>query len=1091
MKSSGIQYPLDSIRVRYRVFPFGVRQIFYNHRLVAPDTEQLRQLQADTTRESVKISQSVFTEENLFGNARLQKSGSFTRGITVGTNQDASLESGLQLNLNGQLTDNLSLIAALTDRNTPIQPEGTTQNLKEFDRVYIRLQSPKTHVQLGDIDVNFNNSSFARLNRRLQGAEGGASFGTGHFSVFATAEKGSYREQKFLGRDGDQGPYRLTGASGEPFIIVLAGTERVYVDGILMHRGEENDYTIDYSLGELQFTNRRIITSKSRITVDFQYLNQQYSRSVLGGEVSDHHLLGGKLEVAAGVIREADNDNPNNQLSLTPSDIEALRKSGDQPAHVSGVDSVGGGIDPNNVKYTRLDTLINGQRFIYYKNIPGGPRNVYRIRFSSVSDGTGSYRRVGQAQNGIVYEWVGQGQGNYDTLRTITPPIAHTMVTLRSRYKLTKHINVSGEWAGSQYDQNRFSVIGDQKDFDNAYKVGIQTDSIITGLGLIHFDANQWYNGKRFVYFDRAKPVEFDRKWNIVNDVQTQERATESNLTWVPGQQTSMQFGAGWINRLDFHGARQEWNISSKEKGLPALDYHFEHIVSADSLLHQHGDWLRQQGSLNYGINTGAGTIGPIVDWEQEQRLQRVAGTDSLTSEALRFWDIGPGIQYSRGEKFQLRYQYSYRRDELPSGKYLKKESDSYIQKIGFDWQPGNAFQTSNEISFRRRNVTPLFQQQNLETDSRGVYVRSLTNYRPWNKAVDGRFYYEVTTQQKALLQETYINVGPELGQYVWNDLNGDGIQQIDEFFPEQLPNEGTYALQYIPSDQLFPVISLQTRLSHRIEPAKWLSNHGDQDLLLNKILSSIAIDSRFDIRETSRTTHLSDIYLMQLSKFGNDTTTINEQISWRQELDIFPDNPAYTIQLSINQARRHERQAAGLDKQFERNIRAYGRYRFKGGVTLDNEFLLIKNRRNSQNLYSRNFDIYGFEVRPGITLPFSETDNTTLSAAIIKKQDRQPVEPVSLTGINFTIENRVYWLTRWQLYTRLELRSYQLKGESRSLGLFELTDGAGAGKSLLWQLQANFAVNSLLRAELEYDGRTEGSGSPVQTLRFTMRAVF
>jgi len=1089
--SSGIHFPLDTVVVKYRVFPFGVRSIFYRHKLVPPDSAQLHQFQSDTSRGSISVSQSVFTEENLFGNARIQKSGSFTRGITIGTNQDASLESGLQLNLNGQLTDNLSLIAALTDRNTPIQPEGTTQNLKQFDRVYIRLQSPHAHVQLGDIDVTFNNSSFARLDRRLQGAEGGGNYKGGSFSVFATAERGTYREQKFLGRDGDQGPYRLTGANGEPFIIILAGTEKVYVDGMLMHRGEQNDYTIDYSLGEIQFTNRRIITSKSRITVDFQYLNQQYSRSVLGGEISDHHFLKGKLEIAAGVIREADSDNPNSQLSLSPSDIAALRKSGNQPAQVSGVDSVGGGIDPNNVKYTRLDTLIDGQQFTYYKNIPGGPQNIYSIRFSSVPSGSGSYQRVGQAQNGIVYEWVGQGQGDYDTLRTITPPTAHTMVTLRSNYRLTKHIRLSGEWAGSQFDQNRFSTIGNQNNFDNAYKVGIQTDSITTGIGLIHFNADQWYNGKRFVYFDRTKPVEFDRKWNIVSDRQTQERATESNLTWMPGKQTSLQFGAGWINRLDFNGARQEVNISSKEKGLPSLDYHLEHIVSTDSLLHQHGDWFRQQGSLNYGIKTGIGTIAPLFDWEHESRLQRVTGTDSLASTALRFYKLGPGIQYSLGSKFQLRYQYSYRRDELPSGKSLHKESDAYIQEIGLDWQPGNAFQTSNEISFRRRNVTPLFQQQNQETNSRGVYVRSLTNYRPWDRAIDGRFYYEVTTQQKALLQETYVNVGPQLGQYVWKDLNGDGIQQIDEFFPEQLPNEGTYALQYVPTDRLFPVISLQTRLSHRIEPERWLSKHGDPNSLLHKVLSNISINSRFDILETSRTNHLSDIYLMRLSKFGNDTTTINEQISWRQELDIFPDSPNYTIQLSIDQNRHQDRQTIGLDKQFERNIRAYGRYRFKGGITIENEFLVIRNRRNSENLYSRNYDIKGFELRPSFTFPFSETDNTTLSTALIRKQDLFPSSPVRLTGINIAVENRAYWLTKWQLFTRLEFRSYNLKGESESLGLFELTDGAGAGKSLLWQVQANFAINSLLRAELEYDGRTDRSGSPVQTLRFTMRAVF
>lgn len=1089
-ETPALTYPVDSVLVRYRMIPFGLRRTFFQHELVPPDSAQLRQLQADTTHQPLRVSRNAFTTENLFGNARLEKSGSFTRGITVGTNQDASLQSGLQLNLNGQLTDDLSLVAVLTDKNTPIQPDGTTQNLKEFDRVYIRLQSRKMHVQLGDIDVHYDNSSFARLNRRLQGAEGGGSFKTGEFSVFATAERGTWQEQKFMGSDGNQGPYRLTGAHGEAFIIILAGTEKVYVDGVLMHRGEENDYTIDYSLGTITFTNHQIITSKSRITVDFQYLNQQYSRSVLGGEISDHHLLKGKLQLAVGVIREADNDNPNNQLSLSPSDIEKLRKAGDHPAQLSGVDSVGPGINPEMVKYTRLDTVIGGRRVVYYKNIPGDPRNVYQIRFSPVPDGTGSYRRAGQVQNGIIYDWAGAGQGNYDTLRTVTPPAAHTMVTFRSRFNLIKHVDLYGEWAGSHFDQNRFSSLDDQDDFDNAYRVGIQTDSMHTGVGMIRFNADQWYTGKRFVYFDRVKPVEFDRKWNIVSDRQTQERATETSLTWAPGAQTSMQLGAGWITRPDFHGARQQWDISSQQKGLPELNYHLEHIVSVDSALHQYGNWFRQQGDLNYAIRTGIGTFKPLFDWDHEQRLQRVSGTDSLTASALRFWTAGPGLQYSAG-KFNIRYQYSLRRDELPLQGSLKKESDSYTQQIGFDWQPAPAFQTNNQISFRRRNVTPLFQQQAQETDSRGVYVRSLTSYRPWRKAVDGRLYYEVTTQQQALLQETYVNVGPGLGTYVWKDLNDDGIQQIDEFFPEQLPDEGVYALQYVPSDRLFPVITLQTRLSNHIEPARWLSGHGDRDAFIHRVLSNIAIDSRFDIQETSRTSRLSDIYLMRLSKFGNDSTTVNEQISWHQELEIFPDEPRYTIQLSADQVRRQEDRAAGIDQQFEQTWRIYGRYRFGKDITLENEFLVIRNRRNSESLYSRNYDITGFEWRPGITFPFSDADHATLTTGYTRKEDRVPEVPVRLTGVELTLENHMYWKQRWQLYTRLELSSYRIKGESRSLGLFELTNGAGAGTSLLWQIQANYAISSLLRAELEYDGRTERNRSPVQTLRFTMRAIF
>jgi hypothetical protein len=36
------------------------------------------------------------------------------------------------------------------------------------------------------------------------------------------------------------------------YVLVISGSERVYVNGLLL-RGENNDYTIDYNAGEITF----------------------------------------------------------------------------------------------------------------------------------------------------------------------------------------------------------------------------------------------------------------------------------------------------------------------------------------------------------------------------------------------------------------------------------------------------------------------------------------------------------------------------------------------------------------------------------------------------------------------------------------------------------------------------------------------------------------------------------------------------------------------------------------------------------------------------------------------------------------------
>ena len=60
--------------------------------------------------------------------------------------------------------------------------------------------------------------------------------------VAVAGSRGKFNRVNFNGQDGVQGPYVLLGENGEKDIVVHAGTEKVFLDGVEMIRGEINDY---------------------------------------------------------------------------------------------------------------------------------------------------------------------------------------------------------------------------------------------------------------------------------------------------------------------------------------------------------------------------------------------------------------------------------------------------------------------------------------------------------------------------------------------------------------------------------------------------------------------------------------------------------------------------------------------------------------------------------------------------------------------------------------------------------------------------------------------------------------------------------
>jgi hypothetical protein len=223
------------------------------------------------------------------------------------------------------LSEKVGIRASITDNEIPLQSGGFTQRLDEFDRVFIELFSDKWSLTAGDVDLFDTDSYLMRFQKKISGvlAKGKLDHASGETNFFASGAlvRGKFRNFKFNGLDGNQGPYKIIGQDNQPYIIMISGSERIYANGVLLKRGENFDYTIDYNSGEITFTSLYTVTSNLRFTVEYQLSEQNYTRFLTYDGVK---FESDKLKVGVKYYNETDSRNNPVDQSLSAEQQQIL-----------------------------------------------------------------------------------------------------------------------------------------------------------------------------------------------------------------------------------------------------------------------------------------------------------------------------------------------------------------------------------------------------------------------------------------------------------------------------------------------------------------------------------------------------------------------------------------------------------------------------------------------------------------------------------------------------------------------------------------------------------------------------------------------
>ena len=1077
---------LDSVLVCYRVFPFNLGQTHFKRSLEAYDSNAFFKEQRKTDNGLVN------RREELFSSPGLQKSGSISRGISFGNNQNVFVNSSLNLQLEGRLTDDINIRAVISDQNVPFQPTGNTQQLQEFDNVFVQLYNSKGSLTVGDVVFRNRPSQFMRFYRNVQGGLLNLDYKINdrHKSstqVGAAVAKGKFASYQVQVSEGVLGPYQVRGPNNERFIIILANSERVFLDGQLLKRGFNYDYVIDYNLAEITFTNKVLITKFSRVRVDFEYADRNYSRTVLN---AGHQQTLGNLDFFVHAYSERDNPNRSLTFDLTNDEKLLFSKAGDQvPLAIPDPgDSVA--FNENIILYKRMDTITgDNQTFSIFKFSAHPDSAFYNVSFTETGFGEGNYIQEKTTANGRVFSWVapvnGVPQGNFEPVRVLPAPTKKQLVTIGSSYKINKAGKIYGEIAFSQQDLNLFSELDAGDDNGYAIKFGYDSDSKPVGF----LDGYNWQTAidyeiddKYFTPLDRFRYIEFDRDWSF-NPEENQETFDDRifNFSTRLAKDDMNLFDYQLTNRRrgDQVDGFQHKALFARELGKLKLTSDFFLMSNNQKALRS--DWRR----LNVDVHWNAGLLVPGYAYALDRNEVTNALNDSLVSSAMNFEEHKFYLRSHDTLKSNFVVDYSIREDKSPHQGLLERSNRAETANLGFNGAIGKHHKLNTLITYRTIDNFLLEEGD----PKREETIMGRLDWRGgfFDRVVNTNLTYAIGNGRELRREFVFLPVPAGEGTHTWRDDNGDGIQDLNEFFEAINTDERNYIKVLQPTNEFIQAFTnnLVFRMDIKM-PVSWSRQPG-----FKKFLYRFSSNTSVNMLQKFTDDDLSIRLASFLSEIPDDKL-ISTRESIRSTLFFNRSQPRYGLDLSYFMNRRKQLLTGGFEDAEDKSVNLNSRINLKRSWDIRIQVKRGEKSNLSDFLVERNFLIREQSVAPIISLQPRNNFRVSGGYTLSNRKNILLSDLKEFADVNeFNFDMRLSKVNKSNLGVNFRLIEIQFEGDENSAAGYELLQALRPGTNLTWLLNWQQKIAGGLQLSVNYEGRKSPERPVVHMGRMQVRALF
>jgi hypothetical protein len=351
---------------------------------------------------------------------------------------------------------------------------------------------------------------------------------------------------------------------------------------------------------------------------------------------------------------------------------------------------------------------------------------------------------------------------------------------------------------------------------------------------------------------------------------------------------------------------------------------------------------------------------------------------------------------------------------------------------------------------------------------------RVQVGYRPGGGVFSQQIQYHVSSTGLADRDRVFREVPDGEGAHIWEDVNGNGLQEDEEFLPE---SGGNYDALYGVSASFDPVRESSVGLRTQLDFGRRF-----RDVLL---LGDLALDFSVESERSSRPDSEAGIAPWTHQDFEESAGVLSASREVRSTLHLFRRRRIGSVRVDVRQADMLDRRRSEDGRTESRGLVFLGKLRPRKGWDVEGRTELATRRREGDGPFAHDIAEAAVGLRNWIRLPEGWQAAISMSWGMDRERNRD----LSVDRVTLGPELRRAFRGRGRITGRFD---WTRVTANETVPLFlGMADGHRRGLNYRWRIGADYRLGAYVDAFLTYDGTIRPERPTLHVGRMELRATF